>query len=59
MVRCFFLLIHFLVLEDYFFFYFNCFPDDVQCNIARTDDNALNSSCDKQSDLPLQLVIWS
>ena len=87
MVTCFFLLIHFLVLEDYelpkstshilsvplnlecvrilsssisFFFYFNCLPDDVLCKIAIwADDNALNSSCDKPSDLSQQVVIWS
>ena len=87
MVRCFFLLIHFLVVEDYelpkstshtlsvplnlecvrilswsisFFSYFNCLPDYVLCKIAIwTDDNALNSSCDKPSDLSLQVVTWS
>ena len=87
MVRCFFLLIHFLAVEDYelpkstshilivplnldyanilswsisFFSYFNCLPDDVLCKIAIwADDNALNSSCDKPSDLSQQVVIWS
>ena len=85
MVRCFFLLIHFLLVEDYelpkstshflsvplnleciripsrfisFFFYFNCLPDDVLCKIAiSADDNALNSSRDKPSDLSQQVVI--
>ena len=54
-----FLIDSFLSTRRLFFLLLNCFPDDVQCNIARTDDNALNSSCDKPSDLPLQLVIWS
>ena len=81
MINLFFLLIHFLVVEDYglpkiishvlsvplnpecvripvFFFYFNCFPDDVLRKIViRADDNALNSSCDKPSDLLQQVVI--
>ena len=87
MVRCFFLLIHFLVVEDYespksashvlsvpvnlecvrvpswsisFFSYFNPLPDDVMCKIPICADNsALNSSCDKPSDLSQQVVIWS
>ena len=87
MIRCFFLLIYFLVAEDYespkstshalsvplnlecvrflswsisFFSYFNCLSDDVLCKIAIwADDNALNSSCDKPSDLTQQVVIWS
>ena len=87
MVRCFFLLIHFLVVEGYgspkstsdvvslplnlqcirilswsisFFSYFNCLPDYVLCKISIwTDDNALNSSCGKPSDLSLQVVTWS
>ena len=43
-----------------FFSYFNCLPDDVLCKIAIwADDNALNSSCDKPSDLTQQVVIWS
>ena len=73
LVRCFFLLSHFLVTEDYglskstshlqsvpltlecvrivswsiFFFYFNCLPDSVVCNIAAiwADDTA-------------QLIMW-
>ena len=87
MVRCFFLLIHFLVVEDYelpkstsrilsaslnlecvrilfwstsFSSYFNCLSGDVVRKIAIwTDDNAVNSSCDKPSDLLQQVVIWS
>ena len=87
MIRCFFLLIYFLVAEDYespkstshvlsvplnlecvrflswsisFFSYFNCLSDDVLSKIAIwADDNALNSSCDKPSDLTQQVVIWS
>ena len=78
MLRSFFLLIHFLLLEDYelpkstshilsvpltlecvrilswpisFFFYFNCFPDVILCEIAIwANDTALNSSFDKESD---------
>ena len=40
------------------FFYFNCLPDDVLCKIAIwADDTALNSSCDKPSDLLQQVEI--
>ena len=65
MVRSFFLLIHFLVVEDYelrkrtvlihlFFFYCNCFPDVILCKIAIWgDDTALNSPYDKPSELLL------
>ena len=43
-----------------FFSYFNCFPDDILCKIAIwAEENALNSSCDKPSDLLQQVVIWS
>ena len=87
MVRCLFLLIHFLVVQDYklakstshilsvplnvecfrvlswcifFFSYFNCLFDHVQCKITIwAVDNALNSSQDKPSDLSEQIVIWS
>ena len=87
MVRCLFLLIHFLVVQDYklakstshilsvplnvecfkvlswcifFFSYFNCLFDHVQCKITIwAVDNALNSSQDKPSDLSEQVVIWS
>ena len=41
-----------------FFFYFNCSPDDVLCKIAIwADDTALNSSCDKPSDLLQQVKV--
>ena len=84
MVRCYFLLIHFLVVEDYklpkstshilsvplnlecvrilswSISFFNCLLDDVLCKTAIwADDNALNSLCDKPSDLSQQVVIWS
>ena len=40
--------------------YFNCLSDDALCKIAIwADDNVLNSSCDKPSDLSKQVVIWS
>ena len=43
-----------------FFYYFNCLPNDVLCKIATwSDDNAVNSSCDKPSDLTQQVLIWS
>ena len=43
-----------------FFSYFNCLPDDVLCKIAIwVDDNALNSSSEKPSDLSQQVVICS
>ena len=85
MARYFFLLIHFLVVEDYellksishvvsvpltlecvrnislsisFFFYFNCFPDDVLCkNPIRADDTALNLSCNNSFEL-LQPILY-
>ena len=42
------------------FSYFNCLTNDVLCEIAIwADDNTLNSSCDKPSDLSHQVVIWS
>ena len=47
--KMFFLLIHFLVVEDY---------DDALCDVWG-DDNALNSSCDKTFDLSQYVVIWS
>ena len=87
MVRCFFLLIHFLEEENYelpkstsyipsvplnlecvrilswsisFFSYFNYVPDDVLCKIAIwADDNALDPSCEKPSDLSQQVINWS
>ena len=41
-------------------FYFNCIPDDILCKIAIwADDTALNSSCDKLSDLPQQVESMS
>ena len=43
-----------------FYSYFNCLPGDVLCKIAIwADDNALNLSCDKPSDLSQQVVIRS
>ena len=79
MIRRFFLLTQFLVVEDVelpksishilsvplnlecvrilswsisFFSYFNYLSDDVLCKTAiSADDNALNSSCDKPSEL--------
>ena len=84
MVRCYFLLIHFLLVEDYklpkntshilsvplnlecvrilswSISFFNCILDDVLCKIAiSADTNALNSLCNKPSDLSQQVVIWS
>ena len=42
-----------------FFLWLSFFPDDVLCKIAIwTDDTALNSSCDKASDLLQQAEIW-
>ena len=42
----------------YFFFYFNCLPDNVLCKIAIwADDTALSSSCDKPSGLSQQVEI--
>ena len=41
-----------------FLFYFNCLPDDVLCEIAIwAGDTALNSSCDKPSELLQQAGI--
>ena len=41
-----------------FFFFFNCFQDDVLCNIFIWADNTtLNSSCDKASDFSQQVEI--
>ena len=43
-----------------FFSYFNCLPDNVLYKIAIwAGDKALNSSCDKPSDISQQVVIWS
>ena len=44
------------ILINLFFFYFNCLPDDVLCQITfLPDDMALKSSCDKPSDLSQQV----
>ena len=43
-----------------FLSYFSCLPNDVLCKTSIwADDNALNSSCDKPSDLPEKFVISS
>ena len=46
------------ILIHLFFFYFICLSDDVLCKIAIWADNiALNSSCDKPSDLWQQVEL--
>ena len=46
---------HQIFILIHFFFYFNCLPDNVLCKIAIwADDTALNSPCDKPSDLSHQ-----
>ena len=43
-------------LDPFFYFYFNCLSDDVLCKIAIwADYTALNSSCDKPSNLLQQV----
>ena len=45
-------------VDPAFFFLINCLPDDVLGKVAIwADDTALNSSCDKPSDLSQQVEI--
>ena len=47
-----------LFLDPSLFFYFSCVPDDILRKISIwVDDTALNSSCDKASDLLQQAVM--
>ena len=44
----------------FFLLYINCYPDDVNCNIAIcADDTTLYSKCDQASDLLQQLELAS